>query len=170
MENSKETLNTYKVEMKVVKNMSEEIGFKEKLDQDIKKRERFFTDLYLTDFSNWLGIRDTERIEKEGYVLYIADGYMVNAISENSGRGIIVDEDVLYYVLVVKFMSGYKVMLFEYSSDVLVEINKPSYSFFIKQTADVNSVISSAYHISIILAHTFYNITEYYTDIISNIK
>ena len=160
--------------MKVVIKMGEETGkesgFKARLEEDTRKRERFFVDIYMTDFSNWLGMKDTRTIEDSGYVLYIADGYMINVFLEYSGKKIVVDDNKLYYLLILKFMNGFKVMIYEYANDVLVEFNDPLYSMYIKQIADINSLISSAYHNSVVLSHTFRDITEYYTEYISNIK
>jgi len=155
---------------KVENETGSEMGFKGRLERDQRNRERFFVDLYMTDFSNWMGMRDTERIEREGYILYIADGYMVNVFLEYTGKKVVVDENALYYVLITKFLNGYKVMIYQYANDVLVELNDPLYSIFIRRIADINSVISIAYHNSVVLSHTFRDITEYYTDIISNIK
>ena len=161
-----------------MKKMGEETGkeldFKDKLDQDVKKRERLYTDYYLTDFSNWLGMRDTQRIDKEGYVLYIADGYIAKVFLSYSDKTVSLDENVLYYLLITKFMNGYKIFIYEYRASIidntLVEIHEPYCSFFIKQIADINSLISSAYHIAIVLSHSFIDVTEYYTEYISNIK
>ena len=147
-----------------------EMEFKGRLERDQRKRERFFVDLYMTDFSNWLGMRDTERVEKEGYILYIADGYSTNVFLEYVGKKVVVDENALYYILITKFVGGYKVLIYPYANDVLVELNDPLYSLFVNKIADINSVISNVYHNSVVLSKTFRDITEYYIDIISNIK
>jgi hypothetical protein len=150
--------------------MSEDLTFEERYQRDIKKREGYFTDFHLTDYANWLSMRDTDELQSKGYQIYIADGYIVEYILRYFDRQYVVVDDYLYYVLVTRFMHGYKVMIYEYSDGKVLETDIPDYTAFEKSIADINSLISSCYHIALTLSHVFFNITQYYTKYISNFK
>ncbi|CAD98930.1 hypothetical protein AFV1_ORF150 [Captovirus AFV1] len=150
--------------------MSEDLTFEERYQKDIRRRESFFSDFHLTDYSNYLGMKDTDELQTKGYVVYIADGYITEYILRYFDKQYAVIDDYLYYVLIVKFMGGFKVFIYEYSYGKLLESDLSDYSIFEKSIADINSLISSCYHIALSLSHTFFNITEYYTKYISNFK
>ena len=149
---------------------TQDLGFEERYQKDIKRRESFFSDFHIVDFANWLGAKDTDELQTRGFVLYIADGYIVEYVLRYFSRQCTVIEDNLYYIMIIKFMHGFKVLVFEYSYDKQIEVSVPDCSIFEKSIADINSLISSLYHISITLGHVFYNITEYYLKYISNYK
>lgn len=170
MKNSRKSFYIRKADIKAGKKMSEDLTFEERYQRDIKRRESFFTDFHLTDFSNWLGMKDTDELNNRGYQLYIVDGYITEYILRYFDKQYVVIDSYLYYVLVTKFMYGYKIAIFEYSDGKLVETDIPDYTVFETKIADINSLISSAYHIALTLNHTFFNVTEYYTKHITNLK
>jgi hypothetical protein len=176
--NSKESFYIRFTDIKAGKKMSEEntqenenvLGFEEVLLRDIKKRESFFTDFHLVDFANFLGYRETEAVKKEGYQLYVTDAYIIHNIMKYFNRVSVIDDSKLYYLLITKFTMGYKVLVFQYEYDLLVEWADPIWCVFTKHESEINDIISSSYHLAITLSHSFYNITEYYGKHIANYK